>query len=169
MGSERSDSVFAYHRAASEKFDYFVTGLTGALCAYISQTFTPERISLSPASLELAALLILVASVFAGFKRIEISLVATRYNAHTLRLQEQRGQLVSKLGGSPLVNSATGEILSPVSVQTKIQVITEVLPEFDKNATDNSEASGNWYHARNWLLMVGFLMLVASRVWHAYL
>jgi len=169
MGTERSDSVFAYYRSASEKFDYFVTGLTGALCAYISQTFTPERISVSPASLELAALLTLVASVIAGFKRIEASLVTTRYNAHTLRLQEQRGQLMSKLSGSPLFNSATGEVISPVSVSTKIQVITEVLPEFEKSMSDNAEASGNWYHARNWLLAVGFLMLVASRVWRAYL
>ena len=168
MGTERSDSVFTYYRAASEKFDYFVTGLTGALCAYISQTFTPERLSISPASLELAALLTLVVSVIAGFKRIEASLIATRYNAHTLRLQEQRGQMVAKLSRAPLVNSAAGEILNPVSVQTKIQVIAEVLPEFEKSANDKAEASGNWYKTRNWLLMVGFLMLVASRVWRAY-
>lgn len=169
MSTERSDSVFNYYRSASEKFDYFVTGLTGALCAYISQTFTPERISVSPASLELVALLTLIASVVAGFKRIEVSLVTARYNAHTLRLQEQRGQLVSKLGGFPLVNSATGEILDPVTVQNKIQIISEVLPEFEKSSTENAEASGRWYHIRNWLLMAGFLMLVAARVWHAYI
>jgi len=169
MSTERSDSVLNYYRSASEKFDYFVTGLTGALCAYISQTFTPERISVSPASLELVALLTLIASVVAGFKRIEVSLVTARYNAHTLRLQEQRGQLVSKLGSFPLVNSATGEILDPATVQNKLQLISEVLPEFEKSSAENAEASGRWYHTRNWLLMAGFLMLVAARVWHAYI
>ncbi len=161
MGTERSDDVFTYYRTASEKFDYFVTSLTGALCAYISQTFAPERVSLSPASLELAALLTLIASVIAGFKRIEASLIATRYNAHTLRLQEQRDQLTSKLSGPPLVGLP--------SAQTRIQVIAEVLPEFKKSANDFAEVSGNWYKARNWLLLLGFLMLVTARVWRAYI
>ena len=168
MGTKRSDSVFEYYRSASEKFDYFIVGLTGTLCAYISQTFSVKPISLSPQTLELAALLVLVMSVVAGFKRIELSLMAARYNAHTLRVQEQKGQLVSKYQGGDLVNSSTGEVLSPLAVQTKIQVLSEVLPDFEKSMNKCAVWAGRWYHIRNWLLMVGFFMLVASRVWSAY-
>lgn len=168
MGTERSDSVFEYYRPASEKFDYFIVGLTGALCAYISQTFSIDPISFSPQSLELVSLLVLVLSMVAGFKRIEMSLIATRYNAHTLRIQEQRGQLVSKSSSGPMFNSATGEILNPIEVNTKIQVLNEVLPEFENSMNRCANWAGHWYSIRNWLLMVGFLGLVVARVWSAY-
>ncbi len=168
MNSERSDSVFAHYRVASEKFDYFVTGLTGAICAYITQTYHPEKLSLHPTTLELLSLLLLIGSVVAGFKRIEYSLITYRYNAHLLRLQEQKGQLVSKSRGGMVVNEATGEVIDPVSVHTKIQVITEVLPEFEDGQNKNANISGNWYKARNWLLFLGFMFLVSSKVWSAY-
>jgi hypothetical protein len=168
MSTRRSDSVFEYYRAASEKFDYFVVGVTGALCAYISQTFAVKPISVSPQTLELTALLVLVLSVIAGFKRIELSLVAARYNAHTLRVQEQKGNLVSNFQGGHLVNSATGEMMSASTVQMKIQVLSEVLPEFEEGMNKSAEAAGRWYHVRNWLLLCGFLMLVSARVWSAY-
>lgn len=168
MGTERSDSVFEYYRSASEKFDYFIVGLTGTLCAYISQTFSVKPISVSPQSLELLSLIMLVLSVVAGFKRIEKSLIATRYNAHTLRIQEQKGQLILKRNGGHLVNSATGEMLDPIAVNMKIQVLSEVLPEFEESMNRSAEWAGRWYHIRNGLLLIGFLGLVAARVWGAY-
>lgn len=168
MSSERSDSVFAHYRLASEKFDYFVTGLTGAICAYITQTYHPEKLSINPNTLELLSLLLLIGSVVAGFKRIEHSLVAYRYNAHTLRLQEQKGQLVSKSSGGMVVNEATGEVLDPVSVHTTIQAISEVLPEFEESQNKSANIAGNWYKARNWLLFLGFMSLIGSKVWSAY-
>lgn len=145
-----------------------IFGMTGTLCAYISQTFAVKPLSVSPQTLELVALLVLVLSVIAGFKRIELSLTVARYNAHTLRVQEQKGQLVSKSQGTHLVNSATGEVLDPIAVQTKIMALSEILPEFEQGMRKSAEWGGRWYHIRNWLLMVGFLMLVASRVWSAY-
>ena len=157
-----------HYRAASEKFDYFVTGFTGALCAYITQTYTPERLSFSPNTLELISLLLLIGSVIAGFRRIEKSLIAYRYNAHTLRVQEQKGQLVTKSKGQMLVNQSSGEIIDPVMVQAKIQMLSEVLPEFEEGMNKAAEKSGNWYKIRNWLLGTGFLLLVASKVWYAY-
>jgi len=75
MNTERSDKVHEYLRQSSEKFDYFVTGITGTLCVYIIQTFQAEKISISPNTLELLSLLTLITSVFAGFKRIECTMV----------------------------------------------------------------------------------------------
>ena len=37
--TDRSDELVFRANEASQKFDYFITGMTGALCAYISQTF----------------------------------------------------------------------------------------------------------------------------------
>lgn len=95
MTTSRSDRVHDYWRQSSEKFDYFVTGITGALCAYISQTFNAEKISFSPNTLELLALLTLIASVFAGFKRIECVVETHKHNHGSLYLSELIGALTS--------------------------------------------------------------------------
>jgi hypothetical protein len=168
MSTERSDNVFFHQRAASEKFDYFVTGITGALCAYISQTYTPSKLSVSPGTLELLALLFLVGSVIAGFKRIETSIMVYRYNAHTLRLQEERGQLASNSAGGHMLNTSTGDVLSREEVFAKLRALTEALPESHKKTEDTAITAGTWYKVRNNLLVIGFLALLASKVWSAY-
>jgi hypothetical protein len=43
MAIERSDKLFEASRDAQQKFDYFVLGIIGALCAFIGQSFKPEE------------------------------------------------------------------------------------------------------------------------------
>ena len=168
MSTERSDNLFFHHRAASEKFDYFVTGITGALCAYISQTYTPTKLSISPGTLELVALLILIGSVIAGFKRIEATISVYKGNEQLLRFQEERGQLVTKSSENNLVNSSTGETWTPEMVEAKIKILTEAIPKYQKEVEDIADKTNSWYTRRNYLLVIGFLALVASKVWVAY-
>jgi len=169
MATERSDKVFEYWRQASEKFDYLVTGVTGALCAYITQTFSPEKLSLSPNTLELVALLVLISSVYAGFKRIESSVETQRHSYNSLYLSEQLGQLVIKNKGESIINEATGEVFSPMDVEKMINLLTEKQPEVEKIADKSAKVAQNWYTKRNRLLSLGFMLLVAAKVWSAYI
>ncbi|MEZ5706341.1 MAG: hypothetical protein R3E56_14345 [Burkholderiaceae bacterium] len=45
MPTERSDKVYETYRQAVEKFDYFILGVTGALCAYISQVYKLAQVT----------------------------------------------------------------------------------------------------------------------------
>lgn len=168
MSTERSDKIHDYWRQSSEKFDYFVTGMTGALCAYILQTFKPEQISITPNTLELISLLVLIISVYAGFKRIESTVETFKRNHQSLYLSEQVGQLITNYKGSHLINKATGEIMPPEIVELKIQTLKEIQPKVKGNTDKAATASGNWYKLRNLLLSLGFLILVASKIWSAY-
>lgn len=168
MGTERSDKVYDTWRQANEKFDYFVTGLTGALCAYISQTYNPGKISLSPGTLELISLLILIFSVFSGFRRIEKTIQTHRYNHRSLYIAEQTGELVSNYSSGLAVNKNTGEVLTTAQIQERVRVLKEAKPEVDKFADDAASAAGFWYTIRNYSLLFGFLFLVASKVWAVY-
>ena len=71
MSTARSDGVYEKWRESTEKFDYFILGVLGALCAYISQTYKAERLGLNPGTLDLLALLVLVLAAVFGFRRIE--------------------------------------------------------------------------------------------------
>ena len=168
MSTERNDSIHNYWGQSSEKFDYFITGATGALCAYLFQTFQPAKIYFSPDTLELLSLLILIATVFAGFKRIENIVETYRHNHISLYLSEYIGQLVSNYDGRPLINEATGETMSPEQVEAKIEALKHIYTEVRNDADSRANAAGKWYKCRNRLLATSLLLLVASKIWVAY-
>ena len=70
--------------------------------------------------------------------------------------------------GSPAINHATGEIYTPDQIATKVAALADVLPTFRVDIDKVGKTTLLTYKARNWLLLVGFLMLLASKVWSAY-
>lgn len=167
MTTERSDKIYDGWRQAADKFDYFVLGVTGALCAYISQQYKPTKIGLNPGTLELAALIILVAAAVAGFKRIEKTMLLSRVNHKWLRTKEERGALMAA-GSGALFNQGTGDIYSPDMVPQLIRSKTEAIPILAAQIAHIGGQAELFYGVRNWLIFVGFCALVASKVWLAY-
>jgi hypothetical protein len=168
MTTERSDKLHESHRASGEKFDYFVLGATGAVVAYISQTFRPDKLAFAPNSLELVALLLLFAAAVAGFRRVEKVVEQLGGNYLYLRALEARGSLASTFTGAPLINHETGEVPSGDAVGTKIAALNGTIPRLGSQLDKVTAAALFWYKCRNSLLALGFLALVGSKVWAAY-
>lgn len=167
MTTERSDKVYENWRAATEKFDYFVLGLTGALCAYISQTFHPARIGFDPGTLELVSLIVLALSAVAGFRRIELTIGLNRINHQLLRAKEERGAL-SVAGPGPVINESTGDIYSPHQVRAHIQAKSEEIPALAARVEFLGKRADAAYRVRNRLIFMGFCSLLFAKVWSAY-
>lgn len=169
MATDRSDKAYDYWRDASLRFDYFVTGLTGALTAYVGQTIKPHRIGLNPESLELLALLLLVGSVVAGLKHIESGVEAFRAMHSRLYHYELRGALVEAATKSGvLFNRATGDMVDQRAAAYEAQLHGEAAQKVESNLEKIGKASVRYYKLRNRLLFVGFLLLVAGRILPAY-
>jgi hypothetical protein len=170
MSTERSDKVHETWRQSSEKFDYFVLGITGALCAYITQTFKFMKLGVTPNSLEFIAFLLLCLAAFAGFRRIEATVAVYRTNHILLRGGEKHGELTDNLSIStkPLINRATGEVIPRDVARANILAIRQTEPELRELAERQATSAGRWYTVRNWLLVAGFCALLSAKVWAAY-
>ncbi len=88
-------------------------------------------------------------------------------NSQYLRMQEEKGALVPKLG-SPAINHATGEVYTPDQIASKVAALIDVLPTLRAEMDAVGKATLRTYKARNWLLLIGFLTLLGSKVWSAY-
>ncbi len=168
MTTERSDRVYEKWHQATERFDYFILGVNGALCAYISQTYKPEKLGINPGTVELLALLLLILAAIAGFRRIERTIQATLLNHQLLRKQEQKGSLVAKSGVCTLVNESTGDILSPPEIAKNIENLSNIAQEIYDKIRKVKSSAYRWYHIRNWLLFLGFSALLGAKVYSAY-
>jgi hypothetical protein len=71
--SEQKRSLIAYEHAreGSQRFEYFILGVSVGLCAYIGQTLSPQKLGFSPYTLEVCSLVVLIASIVVTFKLIE--------------------------------------------------------------------------------------------------
>jgi hypothetical protein len=152
-----------------EKFDYFVIATTGALCAYLSQTFKPEKISFSPNTLELISLLLLIGSVIAGLKRIETQILIYQNNFATLRLEEDAQTLSETLRTNASVeHDITGQMLSFEDRKKEHTLKLENLTSIRKKMEKDSVLATRFYNARNYMLLIGVIFSISAKIWVAY-
>ena len=162
MSTARSDGVYEKWRESTEKFDYFILGVLGALCAYISQTYKAERLGLNPGTLDLLALLVLVLAAVFGFRRIEAVNQGSLINHRILHAYERRGVLASVTQNGSGINTQTGETYTPEYAASQIPLLSKPqLQAAQKRALVH-------YQLRNGFTLVGFLMLLSAKLYSAY-
>jgi len=165
-------SVRAYEawRDAAQRFDYFTTGISTAVLGYLVPQLQPARIGCSPETLELLALLVLVGSVFAGFKRIEGSVHLLRLGHSRLAHVENANALTAAVGEQvPLYSRETGKLVASEKIMEMVNAHGELVGTVKNLETKVSNRVRLWYSARYYLLIGGFLLLLAARVWKGYL
>ena len=166
--TERSLIAFEHAREASQRFEYFVLGVSVALCGYIGQTLKPQKLGLSPQTLEIASLLLLIASVVIGFIRIDQSVRILKMNQHLLDLSEKRRRLLDALDGKPLRDAATGALFKPEEALAMIPGYTKQIG-MQEQAMENVKAKQLFlFHWRNGLLGSGFIALITAKVLASY-
>jgi hypothetical protein len=166
---DRSDKAYEYWRDASLRFDYFMTGGTGALAAYVGQTIKPHRIGFNAESLELLALLLLIGSVAAGLKYIHEGVEILKKMHKRLFHGESSGTLRSAATGNDLlINKATGDIVHPQQLLLEANLHKERGEEIETEIEGMQRVSVKYYKRRNRLLLVGFLLLIVAKILPAY-
>jgi hypothetical protein len=166
--SERSTTAYNAWREEAQKFDYFMLALIGAVCAYVAQGVKPQKLGWTPFTFELAAVTCLVGAAVFGFRRIEHN-IGLLYQTHSrLEWEEHLSQLVTKYSGAPLQTNL-GEVLTPERIEKRAAVLREAITNTEALQERSVKLSGANYQRRNWSLLIGFALLVASRVIQPYL
>jgi hypothetical protein len=166
---DKAHSVFEAGREAQQKFDYFVTGLTGAVLSYVSQNFSPHRIGMNPESLNPLALVLLGVSFFCGFKRIETSTLVMQLNFQMLDAEERSTAAVGHLsGGRAGYDPATGRAITMEETEARRQYWVAARDDANKAVRVAAARADRYYHWRNRLLYAGLAAIVLSKVLQPY-
>lgn len=83
--------LISRHTGEALKFDYFVTTVSLAICAYLAQTNPYGRLGLNKETFMLASLLVFAASVACSFMRIERALMVISCNIDALKSTSSAG------------------------------------------------------------------------------
>jgi hypothetical protein len=105
---ERSIIAFEHYREAQQRFEYFIVGVVVALCAYVGQTLAPEPLGLSPYTLEVLSVALLIVSAVVSFKRLESMALGALVNHEMLHFREKRGEFRKGLEAGGFVDAISG-------------------------------------------------------------
>lgn len=170
MAEDESSRAYELWRTSAEKFDYFMAGLSAAVLGYIAPTFEPTRLGWNPATLELAAMLAFVGAVLAAFKRIESTVHQQRVGVAKLEKMESVGRLSTALReGIPVADIDTTEFMDAKKIEALLANRKELFAISKKIEKRIVKKAVRWYSVRDYLLIMGFLLLLSARVWTAYL
>jgi len=172
MSEERSILVYDQYRKAEEKFDYFVIGVAAALFAYVGQHLQAERLGANSYTIQVASMLFLIASVAAGFQRIQKGVTAIR-TSH-LMLEDQtmiaRFRAATTASATTITrNELTGEVLDHAKMAREIERLQESVRMHKRVLDMFSNRLSTFYKIRNITLYIGFLGLLVAKIIGPYI
>jgi hypothetical protein len=164
--AEEEHLLYKHTREAAQRFEYFLLGISVALCAFIGQTLTPERLGYNAYTLQVASLVALIGSVVAGFKRVEVMIATSGLNHEIVARQVHRNRL---LKGEPMFDERTGVAPNDFQRNYTASEINTVLQNLQKLLAATMARESRWFWWQKNLLATGFVGLLAAKIFQPYL
>lgn len=156
----------SYHRwhEATQKLDYFILGILGALVAYLAQGLGPVTIGANPSTVELVSVLLFLSSMVAGFRRVECTNMCLGGIYRRLQAEERMRSLQEASNKGIPYHTFTFRAVTPDEFA---QIHKEISLEREAGIREFAEwapAALRWYLLRNAFMALGIVALVASKI-----
>lgn len=167
--NEKSFELFSKEHASTQKFDYYICSVAGALFAYIGQTYEPHKLNSFLNCLTPVGLLCLVVCLLFGFLVIYQNSTLTRINKEMLTAQEMSKELTKILVDcKESYQNDYGEVFSRQDcIKIRKQKGEEVKNSIQK-ANSLMDAIDCLVICRNIFLVVGFILILAAKICQPY-
>jgi hypothetical protein len=170
-GDNRSLIESGYYQGL-QRFEYFIVGVSLALCAYVGHTLQPEKLTLLSAyTIEVVSLALLILSVGVGLKRIESLVQTSRFNGQLLDAIEKRGAVMTAKPNFEglIIVKYPGRLLTSEAAANWVRELNDKIPVLHHLIEKETIRAEKLYKWRNRLLLTGFCGLVLSKVLTPYL
>jgi DMSO reductase anchor subunit len=168
--NEKSFELYSRERASGERFDYFICSVAGALFAYIGQTYTPHTFDNWYSYLTPSALFALTICFGIGLWTISISKDVTTLNKEIVLLLEESTRILELLQKSDcqVFDNPKQKQATRAELIEKVENNRISMDEMREDAMGKIERA-NWLNFfRNIFLIVGFLLILASKILQPY-
>ena len=169
MASGRTQA-FEHYRDASQRFEYFILGVSIALIAYAGQALIPQKIGPNAYTVETSGILLVIAAVLISLKRLEKLICGLQITVRLVDSQDHRALLARAfIEGGDRSDFGRGELWKPDDMKKQIEEYDKIIPHYEKTIEEINVVVFRLYRLRNCLLVCGFLILFAGRILEAYL
>ena len=170
-GHNRSLIESGYYQGL-QRFEYFIIGVSLALCAYVGHSLHPEKLTfLSAYTIEVVSLALLILSAGVGLKRIESLVQTSRLNGQLFDAIEKRGVIMTAKPDSEglIIVKYPGRLLTRETAANWVRELNDKIPVLHHMIETETTRAERLYKWRNRLLLIGFCGFVLSKVLTPYL
>ena len=161
--------AFEHYRDASQRFEYFILGVSVALIAYAGQALHPQKIGATAYAAEIMGILLIIAAVLISFKRLEKLIFGLQMTVRLVDSQEHQALLAKGfIEGGNRQDLGRGELWKPDDMKKQIDEYDKIIPDYEKTIEDVNVTAFRLYRWRNRLLMCGFGTLFVGRILEPY-
>lgn len=156
---------------SAQKLDYFLIGLSSAVFAYEAQYWSPAILGCNPPTIELIGILFVLASLVFGVLRVEAFMFLFGRSHKHLLIEAINNRNVSALAQYDLfeeVVDRSGEIIAKDHIQEQAKTSQDAIGKSKAKQEILIRRAEIYYRCRNWLLLLGFMIILLSKVLSPY-
>ncbi|MEP6810257.1 MAG: hypothetical protein ABI992_08450 [Chthoniobacterales bacterium] len=163
----RAPQIYEYYKDLAQRAEYLLVGIIAASVAFFWKAEAAAKLGLNPATVHLVGLLFLLAAMMVALSRLHRQPGVFAYMAEEHDLGDERAQLVKSASEDKSVVGSYG-VLRPSDQVKRIGEIDRAISGI-RVATDDLNARCNrLYKIRNWLLVIGYSLMLSERIWIPY-
>ena len=163
------DNAYSNYLEASQRFDYFVAGISIAIVGYLGSRFTATPIGWNASTVELASLISLLASAFSGLKRVQTIVYLLKSTQQHIREVDSAAAFTeAATAGQTAIDYAAGQALSARDLAVRGETHRGNAESYKKLQQDLGVLTSRWSLFRDRLLIFGLSLLILARLVAAY-
>jgi hypothetical protein len=154
---------------AQQQYDYFMAGVSFGLVGYLSSQLPPSALALDASTVETSATVLLLGGAFCACKRLAATVTLQGIVHRRLYAEESAGSFAqASLSRGPLINIATGDVMTPAQAARVAQAAMTAQPEIERAQSRWAKACERWAIARDATIILGLAALISARVMKGY-
>lgn len=147
---------------ATDKFDYFICSIAGAIFAYDAEHYIPHRLHFDVHLFDPVSLLLLAISFCFGLMRIDASRMVTKYNHNSVDFWDKALHLAKKIQNPEREHGWNEQQLALLHQQHQEHQVAATIA--DKRIWDFARRASVFQKFRNLFLFVGFLAIFFAKL-----
>jgi hypothetical protein len=163
----RAPQIYEYYKDLAQRAEYLLVGIIAASVAFFWKADDPARLGLNPATLHLVGLLFLLTALMVALSRLHRQPGVFAYMTEDHDLGDECAQLVKSATQGQSVVGSYG-MLQPSDQAERIKKIDEELVKIRTAMANLNSHCNRLYKIRNMLLVVGYGLMLAERIWIPY-
>ena len=163
----RAPQAYEYYKDLSQRAEYLLVGIIAASVAFFWRAEEPARLGMNPPTLHLLGLLFLFAAMLVAVSRLHKQPTVFAFMADDLDLADERASLVQSASQGQSVVASYG-VLHPADQAQRIEQIDQKRSAVRAAMDKLNEHCNRLYKTRNRLLVLGYALLIAERIWIPY-
>jgi|GEM_PF-3534661 len=162
--SDESQFEYQLYRESSQKFDYYITGISATLTGFFIHNLQPIEFGVNRDTLQLVGISFTAISLIAGLLQIERVATAIRLNHERNKKQRLLYSAEGMVPNQEMKHQPEDRPMTPEECIKYKTNLNKIIKDVDDGMASHGRVSRIAYDVRSYALVLGILCMLGSKI-----